>query len=127
VLGGFFAADVLFARGEGEAEGRVTGEIEGLADETAGELANVLFAGGDDADIGTAVAGDSEALQFTDDDSGFAEGSRNPRGTASVKATTRSARLLWREVRNSPRDDGVHGDGAIVVVRRRRRGGWHSR
>ena len=57
VGGGFFAADVLFARGEGETEGAVPGSVGGFSDETARELANVFFARGDDADIRTAVAG----------------------------------------------------------------------
>jgi len=72
VRSGFFAADVLFASGEGETEGAVTGSVGGFSDETAGELANVFFARSDDANVGTAVAGrDGEALQFTDDDIGF--------------------------------------------------------
>ena len=68
---GFIAADVLLARAEGEAHGRVAGVVLGNADETAGHLAFESVFGGEEAGVRSAEAeGDAEALGGADGDIG---------------------------------------------------------
>src|SRR5947209_967057 len=54
VAGGFFAADVLLAGLQSEAEGAFAFEIGGLADEAAGHLAQELRLAGEEAEVGPA-------------------------------------------------------------------------
>ena len=72
IRGGFFAADVLLARGERENESAAAFGVEGLAGEAAGKLADEFVARGDHADVRTAVTGRyAEALTFHRHDIGF--------------------------------------------------------
>ena len=72
VGGRLLAADVLLAGGEGEHEAALAVAVGGLSDETAGNLADELFAGGDDSGIGAAVAErNAEGLGFQGDDIGL--------------------------------------------------------
>ena len=71
VAGGLFAADVLFAGLQREAEGGAAGGVLADADEAAGHLALEGVAGGEEAGVGSAEAhGHAEALGGADDDVG---------------------------------------------------------
>ena len=66
------------------------------SDEAAGDLADELFAGGDDAGVGAAVAErDAEGLGFQETISASAGGRTMPSETASAMETTSSAPLAW--------------------------------
>ena len=63
---------MLLAGGEGEDEAALAVAVGGLSGEASGDLADELFAGGDDSGVGTAVAErHAEGLRFQRDDIGF--------------------------------------------------------
>ena len=96
IRGGLFAADMLLARREGENEAAATFGIEGLARETARELANKFIARGDHSDEGPAITwSHAQALTFHGDDIGFGRRLHDPSETASVIPSTRRAPPAW--------------------------------
>ena len=71
VGGGFLAADVLLAGGQGQHVGALAAVIDRLAHQAAGHLAHIFFAGGKDTQVGTAKGQrDAQRLAFAGDDIG---------------------------------------------------------
>ena len=65
VRGGLFAADVLFAGGEGQYVSALSARIYRFTHQPASDLADVVFLGGEDAQVGAAIRKrDAQRLPF---------------------------------------------------------------
>src|SRR5580698_6363883 len=97
VGGGLLAADVLFARSQGEDESTITGGVCGLSGEAAWHLAHEFLARGDYADVRAAVTRwNAEGLAFHGNDVRFCgranNAERNRFGDRGDEQSARSVR-----------------------------------